>query len=51
MIGLDRGILNSAVHPLSLTVGPRVVRLGQPVLYGVCHANAVEDLQAEKSGG
>ena len=28
MVGLDRGVLDRAVHPLSLAVGPRVVRLG-----------------------
>ena len=49
MVGLDRGVLDRAVHPLSLAVGPRVVRLGQPVLYGVCHADAVEDVRAEEA--
>ena len=49
MVGLDRGVLDRAVHPLGLAVGPRVVRLGQPVLYGVCHADAVEDVRTEEA--
>jgi hypothetical protein len=32
-----------------MAVGPRVVRLGQPVLYGVCHANAIEDVRTEEA--
>ena len=30
--GAHRGVLDGAVHSFSLTVGPRVVGLGQPVL-------------------
>ena len=41
MVGLDPGVLGRAVYPLGLAVGPRVVRLSQPVLYGVCHADAI----------
>src|SRR6476660_4645756 len=49
MVGLDRSVLDRPVHPLSLAVGPRVVRLGQPVLYGVCHADAIEDVRTEEA--
>src|SRR5215210_8897933 len=33
--GLDGGLLDGAVHPFCLTVGPRMVRLGEPVLDAV----------------
>src|SRR5215217_7180729 len=42
--GLDGGLLDGAVHPLRLTIGPRVVGLGQPVLDAVLAADAVEDV-------
>ena len=39
---LDGRVLDRAVHALDLAVGPRVVRLGQPVLDPVCLADHVE---------
>ena len=44
----DRGVLDRAVHPLDLAVGPRVVWPGQPVLYAVRLADHVE---AHRPGG
>lgn len=32
MVALDRGVLDSSVHPLDLTVRPWAARLGQAVL-------------------
>ena len=45
--GLGGGVLDGAVHPLCLTVGPRMVGFGQPVLDAVLVADAVEDVAAE----
>ena len=45
--GLGGGALDGAVHPLCLTVGPRMVGFGQPVLDAVLVAAAVEDVAAE----
>lgn len=39
---LNGGVLDRAVHALDLTVGPRMVGLGQPVLDAVGLANHVE---------
>ena len=38
----DGRVLDGAVHPLDLAVGPRMVRLGEPVLDVVCLADHVE---------
>jgi hypothetical protein len=38
----DGRLLNGAVHPLDLAVGPRVVRFCEPVLDAVCVADHVE---------
>lgn len=38
------GLLDGAVHPLDLTIGPRMLHLGQPVLDAVLAADAVEDV-------
>ena len=38
----DRRVLDGAVHPLDLAVGPWVVGLGQPVLNAVRLADYVE---------
>ena len=46
VVALDRGVLDGAVHPLDLTVGPRMVHLGQPMLDVVLAADAVEDVLA-----
>ena len=47
VVDLDCGVIDRAVHPLGLAVGPRVVGLGQPVLYPVGDADAVEDVRTE----
>src|SRR4051794_37756421 len=46
VIALDGGILDGAVHPLDLAVGPGVVHLRQPMLDAVLVADAVEDVAA-----
>ena len=38
----DGRLLDGAVHPLDLTIGPRVVRLGEPVLDVVRFADHIE---------
>ena len=45
VIALDHRVLDRAVHPLDLTIGPRMVHLGQPVLDVVLGANAAEDVR------
>ena len=47
----DDGFLDGLVYPLSLTVCPRMVWLGKPVLDAVLVADAVEDVGAEVSPG
>ena len=42
VIPCDGNVLNRAVHPLDLPVRPRVVRLGQAMLNGICGANHVK---------
>ena len=42
VIAFDRRVLDRAVHPLDLTDGPRMVRLGKPVLDVIGFANHVE---------
>jgi hypothetical protein len=49
--GLDRGVLDRAVHPFGLAVGPRMVRLGQSVLDAIGVADAVEGVGTEQPGG
>ncbi len=46
VVALDRRVLDRAVHPLDLTVGPRMVHLCQPVLDVMLAADAVEDVLA-----
>ena len=48
---LDRGVLDGAVHPLGLAVGPRVIRLGQSVLDAMLDADAIEDVRPEEAAG
>jgi predicted RNA methylase len=49
VIALDRGVLDGAVHPLDLTVGPGMVGLGQTMLDAVLVADAVEHVPAVES--
>jgi hypothetical protein len=44
IIALDRRLLDGAVHPFDLPVGPRVFHLGQAVLDPVLVADPVEDM-------
>ena len=42
VIGFQGGFLDRPVHPLHLTVGPRMIGLGQPVLDAIAKTNAVK---------
>jgi len=44
------GVLDGAVHPFDLAVGPRVVRLGEPVLDVVGFADHVEAHLSREGG-
>ena len=50
MIALDGGVLDGAVHPLDLPVGPWMVRLGEPVVDAVLTADLVEAMDAHACG-
>ena len=45
VIAPNGGFLEGAVHPLDLTVGPGMVRLGEAVLGTMLAADAVEHVQ------
>ena len=45
----DRGVLESAVHPLHLAVCPRMIGLGEPVLDAMCTADLVEPVDTPAS--
>ena len=42
VIPFDRGVLESAVHPLDLSIGPRMVRFGQSVFNLIRRTDHVE---------
>lgn len=46
MVALDGSVLDCAVHPLDLVIGPRVVRLGQPVVDTMLTADLIEAMNA-----
>lgn len=46
MAPLDRSVLDGSVHPLDLTVSPRMVGLGQAMLDAVLVADAIEHMPA-----
>jgi len=46
----DGGVLDSAVHPLDLPVGPWVVRLGESMFYSMNMAGPVEGMATEVGG-
>ena len=50
VVALDGRLLEGAVHPLDLAVGPRMVRLGEPVLDAVLAADLVEAVNAHACG-
>jgi hypothetical protein len=49
MEGLHGRIFDRPVHSLGLSVGPRMVGLGQTVLDVVLDADAIEDVRTETS--
>ena len=51
VISFDGGVLDGAVHPFDLPVGPGMVRFGQPVLDAVLTAEPVEQMHAELRRG
>ncbi len=46
VVALDRRILDRAVHSRDLSVGPKMIHLGKPILDVVLVAYAVDDVQA-----
>ncbi len=46
VVSLDDGVLESAVHPFDLPVGPRVARLCQSVFGAILAADPVEQVHA-----
>ncbi len=50
MEAFDGRFLDCAIHPLDMTIGPRVVRLGEPLLDVVCLADHGE-AHLERPGG
>ena len=50
VISLDGRVLDRPVHPLDLSIGPRMIRLGQPMLDPVLTTGAVERVAAEPGG-
>ena len=46
VVALNGGLLECSVHPLNLTIGPRMVWLGQPVLNAVRITEHVEHMGA-----
>ena len=50
VVALDGGVLEGSVHALDLTIGPRVIGLGQAVLDVVLAADPVEHMQAVTGG-
>ena len=50
MVAFDGGVLDGAVHPLDLAIGPWVVRLCQSVLDAVLAADLVEAMDPVARG-
>ena len=48
MVRFDRRVLDRAVHSLGLTIGPRMIGLGQLMSYAVLDAGAAEDVEADE---
>src|SRR6187200_1180212 len=46
VVALNGGLFDGPVHPLDLTVGPRVIGLGQPMLDAIAAAGSVEGVSA-----
>ena len=45
MVALNGRLLEGSVHPLDLTIGPRMIGLGQPVLNAVGGTKHVEHME------
>ena len=50
VIAPDGGVLEGSVHPLDLTVGPRMLGLGQTMLDLVLATDAVEHVEPVAGG-
>ncbi len=50
VVAPDGGFLDGAVHPFDLTIGPRVIGLGEAVLDAVAPAGAIEGVAAPPGG-
>src|SRR5687767_4936974 len=50
VVAPNGGFLDGSVHPLDLTVGPRVIGLGQPMLDAIAAAGSVKGVSAEHRG-
>ena len=48
VVALDGRLLDCPIHPLDLAVGPRVVRLREPMFNAVALASAIERVAAER---
>jgi hypothetical protein len=46
MMAFDGGVLNGAVHPLDLTVGPGMIGFCEPMLDAVCEPDTIEQVDA-----
>ena len=47
VVTFDGGVFDGPVHPLDLTIGPRMVGLGQPVFDPMLGADAIEQMTCE----
>ena len=50
VISLDGRVLDRPIHPLDLSIGPRMIWLGQPMFDSVLTTGAVERVAAEPGG-
>ena len=48
MVAPDSRVLEGAVHPLDLTIGPGVIGLGEPVLDVVLRAGVLEGMSPDR---
>jgi hypothetical protein len=47
VVALNRGLFDGAVHPLHLTVGPEMIRLGEPMVDAVQKTDPVKRMAAK----
>ena len=48
MVAMDSGLFDCAVHPFNLSIGPRMLDLGQPVINVVSGASTLECVTPEQ---